>query len=160
MRIMLRPVERRCDRWFFSGRGYPVNQAKTKVVLAGGSGFLGRGLAQAFLSQGWEPVVLSRSAARPNDWPAVVRWRQWDARTLGDWAQELEGGGCRRQSRRSQRRLSQDAGEQAHHSRVARRLVPGAGRGDASGERAAARLNSVRHGSHRGRSDAAGHDLR
>ena len=63
-----------------------TNKAK-KVVLAGGSGFLGRTLAKWFLDRGWEVVVLSRRAAggRP------VRVVPWDGRSLGEWATELEG---------------------------------------------------------------------
>ncbi len=59
-----------------------------KVVIAGGSGQVGTILSRAFATRGDEVVVLAR---RPKSAP----WRvvTWDAATLGDWAQELEGAG-------------------------------------------------------------------
>ena len=58
---------------------------KKKVVLAGGSGFLGRSLA-AHLSAQFEVVVLSRGT------PDIPHARvvTWDARNLGEWTTELE----------------------------------------------------------------------
>jgi uncharacterized protein (TIGR01777 family) len=58
------------------------------VVLAGGSGFLGRALASAFALAGYEPVVLTRRVKRSR---SRVRQVAWDGRTLGAWARELEG---------------------------------------------------------------------
>jgi uncharacterized protein len=58
-----------------------------RIVLAGGSGFLGGLLAEHFHSLGWEPVILTRSPA-PG---AKFREVAWDARTRGDWARELDG---------------------------------------------------------------------
>jgi hypothetical protein len=58
------------------------------VILAGGSGFLGRVLRQHFLRQGRRVVVLTRhprSDAR--EWIE----RPWDGRTLGPWTSALEG---------------------------------------------------------------------
>ncbi|MDB4983233.1 MAG: Cell division inhibitor [Myxococcales bacterium] len=55
-----------------------------KVILAGGSGFLGRALARALMEQGYEPIVLTRKPSDPHD---VL----WDGRTLGPWVRELEG---------------------------------------------------------------------
>lgn len=58
-----------------------------KVVLAGGTGSLGRLLADDLERCGEDVVVLTRSP-RPE-----VRHRQveWDGRTVGPWASELEG---------------------------------------------------------------------
>ena len=58
-----------------------------KVVLAGGSGLLGRRLADDFAARGFEVAVLTRtpSASSPH------RLCAWDGRTVGDWAAELEG---------------------------------------------------------------------
>jgi uncharacterized protein len=59
-----------------------------RIVIAGGSGFLGVSLAQHLAALGCSIVVLSRNP------PAVVGpWRHvcWDARTLGDWRRELDG---------------------------------------------------------------------
>lgn len=58
-----------------------------KVILPGGSGQVGTLLARALHSEGHDVVVLSRkSLAAP--WRVV----EWDARTLGAWCAELEGG--------------------------------------------------------------------
>lgn len=57
-----------------------------KVVLPGGSGQLGTVLGRAFHGRGHEVVVLSRT-------PARAPWRSvgWDGRTLGPWAEEVDG---------------------------------------------------------------------
>lgn len=61
--------------------------SKRKIVLAGGTGFLGHALIRAFTALDYEIVVLSRSD-KPVPGAHTVKW---DARTLGDWTQELEG---------------------------------------------------------------------
>src|SRR3954451_14321264 len=57
-----------------------------KILIPGGSGQVGTLLARAFHQDGHEVAVLSRS-------PASAPWRSvlWDARTLGDWAREVDG---------------------------------------------------------------------
>lgn len=57
-----------------------------KIVLPGGSGQVGTLLARSFHEQGHELVVLSRR-------PAKAPWRveSWDGKTLGQWADEVEG---------------------------------------------------------------------
>lgn len=59
-----------------------------KVLLPGGTGFLGRVLVRHFSEKGWEAVVLTRGSL-----PAApgVRSVWWDGRTAGAWAAELEG---------------------------------------------------------------------
>jgi uncharacterized protein len=59
-----------------------------RVVIAGGSGFLGLNLARHLAEFDCEVVLLSRTAP-----PRDPRWRhaQWDARTLGDWVEQLDG---------------------------------------------------------------------
>ncbi len=97
--------------------GMSQDDAKARVVLAGGSGFLGRGLTAALVERGYAVTVLSRSASggfAASGGSAAsgasgasggsggfggseegkregVTWRQWDAKTLGDWAECLEG---------------------------------------------------------------------
>jgi hypothetical protein len=61
--------------------------SKGRVVLAGGSGFLGRALAAEFARAGYEPVVLTREARKRSR----VRQVEWDGRSVGAWARELEG---------------------------------------------------------------------
>src|SRR2546429_1577833 len=56
-----------------------------KIVIPGGSGYVGTVLARAFHQQGEEVVVLSRTpASRP--WRTVA----WDGEILGDWVAEFE----------------------------------------------------------------------
>lgn len=58
-----------------------------KIVLPGGSGQVGRLLARAFVRDGHEVVVLSRRV-HPE---AAARVVQWDGRTVGPWAGEIDG---------------------------------------------------------------------
>lgn len=62
--------------------------SKGRVVLAGGSGFLGRALASAFARAGYEPVGLTRRVRKRG---GGARQVEWDGRTVGEWARELEG---------------------------------------------------------------------
>lgn len=59
-----------------------------KIILAGGSGFLGSELAKHFNALGWEVVILTRAPKPRTD---GVREVAWDSKSLGDWAGELEG---------------------------------------------------------------------
>jgi hypothetical protein len=58
-----------------------------KVVIAGGTGFVGRRLADDFASRGDDGTILTRSPRPPIDHRQV----RWDGRTAGSWATELEG---------------------------------------------------------------------
>ena len=58
-----------------------------RIVLAGGTGFLGQNLAQHLEQAGWEVVLLTRQASAD----APRKQCHWDARSLGDWAGSLEG---------------------------------------------------------------------
>lgn len=57
-----------------------------KVVVAGGSGALGRALCASLTAAGHDVVVLTRQA---RDLP--YRQRVWDGSTVGPWAEELAG---------------------------------------------------------------------
>ncbi len=59
-----------------------------KIILAGGSGFLGSDLARHFAALGWEVVILTRT---PKSRPDAAREVPWDAKSLDGWAHELEG---------------------------------------------------------------------
>jgi uncharacterized protein (TIGR01777 family) len=61
---------------------------KQRIVLAGGSGFLGGELAKHFSALGWEVVILTRSPKPRTD---DVRKVAWDTKSIGNWAHELEG---------------------------------------------------------------------
>ncbi len=59
-----------------------------RLVIAGGSGFVGRGLGAEAMRRGYEVVVLSRSGEAVVAGARAVRW---DGRTRGEWVRELEG---------------------------------------------------------------------
>jgi uncharacterized protein len=59
-----------------------------KIVIPGGTGQVGTVLARAFHAAGREVVVLCRSPRpRPSPW----RCLPWDGKSLGEWAEELDG---------------------------------------------------------------------
>jgi uncharacterized protein (TIGR01777 family) len=61
---------------------------KRKIIIAGGSGFLGTALARTFIARGDEVFVLTRSPQSRTD---GVKDIAWDAKTLGDWASLVNG---------------------------------------------------------------------
>src|SRR5437870_4457919 len=61
---------------------------KAKIILAGGSGFLGRLLAGHFARGGSEVVILTR---KPQPQAAPIREVGWDGKKLGEWSKEVEG---------------------------------------------------------------------
>lgn len=63
-------------------------EATKKLVVAGGSGFVGGGLLKEAKERGYETVVLSRS-----DKPVkhADRVAKWDGKSLGAWTSEFEG---------------------------------------------------------------------
>jgi uncharacterized protein len=60
---------------------------RPRIVIAGGSGFVGRALLEE-LAGNYETVVLSRSS-KPVD--GADRVAVWDAKTVGPWREEFEG---------------------------------------------------------------------
>lgn len=61
---------------------------KAKVILAGGTGTMGRILQNHFVAHGNDVVVLTRRPADKQN--PKVRMVQWNGRTAGAWAAELE----------------------------------------------------------------------
>jgi uncharacterized protein (TIGR01777 family) len=59
-----------------------------KIIIAGGSGFIGRYLSTYFSDKGNEVVVLSRGASESK---GKIRFVHWDGKTLSGWERELEG---------------------------------------------------------------------
>ena len=59
-----------------------------RIVIPGGSGFLGRRLARPLVERGDEVVVLTRGPSGTHD---GVRHVHWDAATPGPWVTELDG---------------------------------------------------------------------
>jgi len=66
----------------------PESNPQGHVVIAGGSGFLGQNLARALHKRGTDVFILSRS--KPSNLPEA-KHLTWDARTVDDWAECLEG---------------------------------------------------------------------
>lgn len=59
-----------------------------KVIVAGGSGFVGGELLRVLKAEGYETVVLSRTT-KPV--AGADRVAAWDGKTLGDWKKEVDG---------------------------------------------------------------------
>jgi uncharacterized protein (TIGR01777 family) len=63
-----------------------------KVVIAGGSGLLGRAVGPALVADGWSVVILSRHPERVTGLASGMRVVRWDGRTTdGAWTTELLG---------------------------------------------------------------------
>lgn len=61
---------------------------KDRIVIAGGTGFLGMNLACHLAKRDFEVLLISRNRpTKHGPWDHVT----WDARTLGDWAFHLDG---------------------------------------------------------------------
>ncbi len=59
-----------------------------RMVIAGGSGFLGRRLADHFTASGWDVAVLTRA---PGGQTPGARECHWDGSTVAGWQAELDG---------------------------------------------------------------------
>ena len=66
-----------------------------KVVIAGGSGFLGRALSGHLVARGHEVVILTRGAHLPGSTGAkAVEWHPDGSPNPGAWANEIDGAGA------------------------------------------------------------------
>src|SRR6266550_1987684 len=61
---------------------------KPRVVLAGGSGFIGQSLSPFLISKNYEVIALTR--AESNRSGAVLN-AHWDGKSLGDWTEFING---------------------------------------------------------------------
>lgn len=61
---------------------------KRRIILAGGSGFIGQSLSPLLLAKNYEVVVLTRVTSHQE---GAVSHLQWDGKTLGDWTHCLDG---------------------------------------------------------------------
>jgi uncharacterized protein (TIGR01777 family) len=59
-----------------------------RILIAGGTGFIGRAIARELAGRGADVVILTRN---PQASPPVGRHVYWDGKTLGDWACEVDG---------------------------------------------------------------------
>jgi hypothetical protein len=60
---------------------------KKKIIIAGGSGFIGQELANYFKNK-YHVIVLTRGNYKNEN---GITFMNWDAKSLGNWATELEG---------------------------------------------------------------------
>lgn len=81
-------VERSLNLVSVAGAESSVGSQQRRIVIPGGSGYLGRRLAGRLIARGDEVVVLTRGEAGEHD---GVRYVHWDAATLGPWVAELDG---------------------------------------------------------------------
>ena len=59
------------------------------IIIAGGSGLIGRELTYAFVIDGNDVTILSRNPEKVKDIPDGVKILQWDARNVQDWGNEI-----------------------------------------------------------------------
>jgi len=58
-----------------------------RIVIAGGTGFIGLSLANYLSELGYEPILMARNKPKESKFKFI----KWDARTLDDWVNSLEG---------------------------------------------------------------------
>src|SRR5205814_6042174 len=61
---------------------------RKRIIIAGGSGFIGQALGRALVSRGDDVVILTRS---PETYSGPGRALRWNGRTLNVWAREIDG---------------------------------------------------------------------
>jgi uncharacterized protein len=64
-----------------------MNKQK-KIVIVGGSGFIGRALARALVVRGNDVVILTR---HPESWHGPGRAMFWDGVNVGPWSSQIDG---------------------------------------------------------------------
>lgn len=63
-----------------------------RIVIAGGTGLIGRVLVGDLARAGHDIMVLSRNAAfKPSTFPEGVQLAQWDAIEIGEWSRLVDG---------------------------------------------------------------------
>jgi uncharacterized protein (TIGR01777 family) len=61
---------------------------RNRIVIAGGTGFIGQGVAEALSKRDVDLVILTRD---PHNYAGPGRAVLWDAHTLGEWIGEIDG---------------------------------------------------------------------
>lgn len=61
---------------------------KPRVILAGGSGFVGQALTPVLIARDYEVIVLTRE---PSSQRGEIRHEQWDGTTIGPWVRVIDG---------------------------------------------------------------------
>jgi uncharacterized protein (TIGR01777 family) len=62
-----------------------------RIVITGGTGLIGRSLAEQMAGEGHEVIVLSRNPSRAKDFLPGVMLVQWDAQSAEGWSQWADG---------------------------------------------------------------------
>lgn len=65
-----------------------------RVIITGGTGFIGRNLAADLAGAGHEVILLSRNPAQARGLPAGVRAERWDSRSAAGWGPLADGAGA------------------------------------------------------------------
>jgi len=61
---------------------------KNKIIIAGGSGFIGKELSAYYKNQGYSVIVLTRGKSELKN---GISFQNWDGKTLGKWKHLLDG---------------------------------------------------------------------
>lgn len=61
---------------------------KSKIIIPGGSGFIGKYVARFFLQKKYNVIILTRSKTQIEN---GITYLNWDGKNFGDWIKELEG---------------------------------------------------------------------
>lgn len=61
---------------------------KPKIIIPGGSGFIGKFVADFFKNKNYEVIILTRGKSQKSN---QITYLHWDGSTKGDWAKTFEG---------------------------------------------------------------------
>ena len=62
-----------------------------KIIITGGTGLIGRALAEDLAKDGHEVIILSRNPKPNTGLPAGIRLEKWDGRTAQSWGKLADG---------------------------------------------------------------------
>ena len=62
-----------------------------RIIITGGTGWIGRQLAGQLAGDGHETIILSRNPGQTAGMPAGVRLERWDAKTAAGWGHLADG---------------------------------------------------------------------